>query len=168
MLIGLGASLLGMGIGFVKDLIMDNGEDLVKEGIKSVTGIDLNKKKPQDLTPQEIQKINDYKIEIQKLDFQKMKLEIEAKQKSEKEISNRWDSDNKSDNRIAKLTRPMLVIYLIIFVSLMAIADGNISEFSIKEHWASLFTTLCVTALGGYFTLRTYEKRTKTSKWDGK
>lgn len=161
-MLGIGATLVGLGLGFVKDLIMNNGEDLVKEGIKKVTGIDLNKKK---LTQEEIDKISQFKIEIEKLDFEKLKLEIDSKQQSEQQITDRWKSDNSSDSRIAKMTRPMLVIYLMFVVTLLAILDGNLQGFDIKEHWVVLFTTLAVTALGGYFTLRTYEKRTGTSKW---
>jgi len=155
--------LAGMGIDFVKDLIQNNGEDLVKEGIKKVTGIDLNKIKK--LTPEDATKINAFKLDLEKLNFEELKLEIEARQKDEEEKTKRWESDNNSDSRIAKLTRPALVIYLIFAISVMALMDGNVGEFTIKEHWVSLFTTLAVTALGGYFTLRTYEKRTGSNGW---
>lgn len=63
------------GLDFVTDLIADKGEDLVTEGIKKVTGIDLTKKEP---SPEDIQRINDFKLEIQKLDFEKLKLELDA------------------------------------------------------------------------------------------
>lgn len=69
------SALAGLGIGFVKDLITDNGEDLVKEGIKKVTGIDLNKKK--ELTPEEISKIKEAEFKLKELDFKE--LELEAK-----------------------------------------------------------------------------------------
>ena len=36
--------LAGLGIDFVKDMIADKGEDLVAQGIKKVTGIDVSKK----------------------------------------------------------------------------------------------------------------------------
>jgi len=90
-MIGIGAALVSMGLGFVKDLIMDNGEDLVKEGIKKVTGIDLSKKKPKDLTPEEVNKINTYKLEIQNLDFKKLQLEFESVKEE-----NRHDEANRS------------------------------------------------------------------------
>lgn len=68
--------LAGLGIDFVKDLITDNGEDLVKEGIKKVTGIDLNKTKK--LTPEDAEKINSFKLELERLDFKKLQLELDA------------------------------------------------------------------------------------------
>lgn len=69
------AALAGLGIDFVKDLITDNGEDLVKEGIKKVTGIDLNKKK--ELTPAELQMIKEAEFKLKELDYKE--LELEAK-----------------------------------------------------------------------------------------
>ena len=67
--------LAGLGIGFVKDLITNNGEDLVKQGIKKVTGIDLNSKR--ELTSQEIQAIKDAEIKLKELNYKE--LELEAK-----------------------------------------------------------------------------------------
>ena len=93
-MIGIGTALVSMGIGFVKDLIMDNGEDLVKEGIKKVTGIDLTKKKPEDLTPMEIQRINDSKLEISKLDFQKLQLELDKTKEANRAVEARFDKSN--------------------------------------------------------------------------
>lgn len=69
------SALLGLGIDFVKDLITDNGEDLVKEGIKKVTGIDLDKKK--ELTPEEIAKIRECEIKLRELDFKELEIHME-------------------------------------------------------------------------------------------
>lgn len=74
-MIGIGTMLAGVGIDFIKDLITDNGEDLVKQGIKKVTGIDLNSKR--ELTPQEIQAIKDAEIKLKELNYKE--LELEAK-----------------------------------------------------------------------------------------
>ena len=65
--------LAGLGIGFVKDLITNNGEDLVKQGIRKVTGIDLNSKR--ELTPQEIQAIKDAEIKLKELNYKELELE---------------------------------------------------------------------------------------------
>ncbi len=83
-MLGIGTALVSMGIGFVKDLIMDNGEDLVKEGIKKVTGIDLNKKKVSDLTKEDIAKINSFKLDIQKLDYAKLELSYKDRSSARK------------------------------------------------------------------------------------
>jgi len=65
--------LAGLGIDFVKDLITDNGEDLVKAGIEKVTGIDLSKKVK--LTPEDVAKIKETEYKIKQLDFEQLKLE---------------------------------------------------------------------------------------------
>ncbi len=67
------ASLAALGIGFLKDLVFDHGETLVKKGIKEVTGIDLDKK---ELTPEEIEKIKVNELEIKKLNFKELELEF--------------------------------------------------------------------------------------------
>lgn len=74
-MIGIGTMLAGIGIDFVKDLITDNGEDLVKKGIKKVTGIDLNEKK--ELSPEDIKAIKDAEIKLKDLNYKE--LELEAK-----------------------------------------------------------------------------------------
>lgn len=63
-----------LGIGFIDDLISEVGLPLVKKGIKSLTGIDIESK---ELTAEDKQKIMDSKIEIMKIDFEKLKLEYE-------------------------------------------------------------------------------------------
>ena len=50
-----------IGIGFIDDLISDIGLPLVKKGVKSVLGIDLDEKT---LTPEDKQKLLDSQIEI--------------------------------------------------------------------------------------------------------
>ena len=102
------------GLDFVKNLVTDHGETLAKEGIKKVTGIDLDRKEP--LTSDEILLINSSKLQIKELDFKALELEYQDKQNQRNSITKRWESDNKSDSRIAKLTRPGLVIYLVFIV----------------------------------------------------
>ena len=106
-----------------------------------------------------------YKYDIEALGLQKRKAEYAHLETMESEITERWKSDNSADSRFAKLLRPGLVAYLVLACTLLAIMDGNVGSFTIKESWVTLFTTLAITGVGGYFTLRTYEKRTGTSRW---
>ena len=64
------------GIDFLDKLIGEVGLPLVKKGIKSVLGIDLDEKT---LSPEDKQKIMDSQIEIMKIDFEKLKLGYEDK-----------------------------------------------------------------------------------------
>ena len=108
---------------------------------------------------------NEFAIKIEELKIESKKLDYDNEQKQEENITERWKSDNSADSRFAKLLRPALTAYLVLIVTILAILDGNVGSFTIKEVWVSLFATLCGTAVGGYFVLRTYEKRTGTSVW---
>lgn len=154
-MLGIGTMLAGMGVSFIKDLIMDNGEDLVLAGINKVTGIDLTKKAP---TAEDIVKIKEAQTQLMMLDFEKLKLEYDQRNIEEQEKTKRWESDNKSEGKFNKNVRPGLVVYLVMVISVLALFDGNVGEFEIESEWVNLFTTLSITAVGGYFTLRTYEK----------
>ncbi|MDD3443202.1 MAG: hypothetical protein PHW89_08060 [Sulfurimonas denitrificans] len=127
-MIGIGAMLAGVGIDFVKDLITDNGEDLVKEGIKKVTGIDLNKKK--ELTPAEIQAIRDSEVKLRELDYKE--LELEAK-----------DRDSARQMQVAALSQEDLfskrfVYYYASFITFVSFAYiffitfGKIPEANVR------------------------------------
>lgn len=65
------------GIDFLDKLIGEVGLPLVKKGIKSVLGIDLDEKT---LTPEDKQKLLDSQIEIMKIDFEKLKEDNRAKE----------------------------------------------------------------------------------------
>ena len=62
------------GIDFIDKLVDDIGLPLVKKGIKSVTGIDLDEKA---LTNEDKQKILDSQIEIMKIDFKTLELDFD-------------------------------------------------------------------------------------------
>jgi len=59
------ASLVELGVDFVGDMIESHGEDLVTEGIKKVTGVDINSNKK--LSSEEIAKIKAMKMDELKL-----------------------------------------------------------------------------------------------------
>ena len=158
----------------------DDKSDAVKELTTNVVttaakelGVSLNTKEDllQEITknPDAVIKLkeldNQYALRIEELKLESKKLDYENDQKQEENVTTRWQSDNNADSRFAKLLRPVLTAYLILVVTLLAILDGNLGSFAIKENWVELFTTLCITTVSGYFVLRTYEKRTGTSVW---
>lgn len=108
---------------------------------------------------------NEFAIKIEELKLESKKLDYENEKNQEENITERWKSDNSADSRFAKLLRPGLTAYLIIVATIFAIIDGNMASFNIKTQWIELFSYLCTTTIGGYFILRTFEKRTGTSVW---
>ena len=159
MAVGLLASLA---IPFITDLISKHGSTLAEKGIEKVTGIKLEGK--SSITPEERKAIVDAEVRIRELDFKELELEYNQRNTEEVEKTKRWESDNKSEGSFNKNVRPSLVVYLVFICTVLAVFDGNIGSFDVEDSWVTLFTSLTITAVGGYFTLRTYEKRTGVHK----
>jgi len=96
------------------------------------------------------------------------KIKADSKAKSEeidvqfeKEISNRHEADMQSDSKLSKNIRPASLIFLLAVVSVLSVTDGNVGEFSVGEHYVSLFNSLLIVAFGFYFGGRSLEKMRK-------
>ena len=78
----------------------------------------------------------------------------------ESELTKRWASDNTSDSWLAKHARPMIVLSLVIALFVFIILDSLDLAFEVRDAWGTLYEILIVTAVGGYFTLRSvFDKR---------
>ena len=148
--------LAGLGIDFIKDLITDNGETLVKEGIKKVTGIDLDKKK--EITPQDASKIKEYELQLKALDFEALKLELEGiKEVNRNDETNRALSHNTYQikhemadviaKQIIDRNLPIIAILVAINVSLVYFLKDNASLIAIASNIIGL-------AIGNLFNER--------------
>jgi hypothetical protein len=69
---------------------------------------------------------NHYALRIEELKLEDKKLDYENEQNQEDNRTKRWESDNNSDSRFAKLLRPALTAYLVLIVTILAILDGNV------------------------------------------
>ena len=87
------------------------------------------------------------------------KAEIMAK--IESEISNRWEADAKSDSFLAKNIRPLSLAAVLIVFFIMLFTDGNVGEFKIQKEYIPVFQILLITIVGGYFAVRTIDKKGK-------
>ena len=78
----------------------------------------------------------------------------------EKEISKRWASDMNSDSWLSKNVRPLTLITVVAFLILMTFFEGfGIS--SVDERWIGLWEMVSITVIGGYFAVRSVDKRTR-------
>jgi len=78
----------------------------------------------------------------------------------ESELTKRWASDNSSDSWLAKHTRPIIVLSLVVALFVFIILDSLDIAFEVRDAWVTLYEILIVTAVGGYFTLRSvFDKR---------
>ena len=72
-------------------------------------------------------------------------------------ITKRWEADAKSDNKITKIARPVIVLYLTFIMSVYIVLD-SINVFSVDDQWVKLIETLLVTVYVAYFGSRGVEK----------
>lgn len=117
------AALASIGINFVKDLIVENGEELVKQGIKKVTNIDLNKKEPKQLTPEEVQLIKDSEFKIKNLDFEKLKEENRHEEAKYNKSHETYQLKNDMSDTIAKqiISRNLPIIGILVIINVILV-----------------------------------------------
>jgi len=77
----------------------------------------------------------------------------------ETEITKRWQADLHSDSWASKNIRPYTLAFLLITMFLFVILDSvNAIDFDIDTEWIGLLKGLLMTAVGGYFVVRSGEK----------
>ena len=79
-------------------------------------------------------------------------------------VSNRWNSDMKSDSWLSKNTRPLTLIYLTFVSTLLIVVDSFHMMFDVDSAWVELLKTLLITVYVAYFGSRGAEKITKINK----
>lgn len=74
-------------------------------------------------------------------------------------VTKRWESDMKSDVKLAKLIRPLTLLALMAMFMLTMVFDSiDTLAFNVKDSYVSLLEILMLTAFGAYFAGRTIEK----------
>ena len=95
----------------------------------------------------------------QKMEYEKLQNDFLIQQ--EQQVSDRWKYDMSSDSWLSKNVRPLTVSALILFLFLLIFLDALEIKFIVKESWISLYETILITAIGGYFVVRSVDKKTK-------
>ena len=91
-----------------------------------------------------------------KLEFERLVNEMEAQ--AQEQVTRRWEADAKSDVKLAKYIRPVILIVLTLFYIIITIWDGLDPAFMPPENYINLLEILMLTVFGGYFAGRTIEK----------
>ena len=95
------------------------------------------------------------------------KLEAEQKVKElissyeiemEKNITERWAMDMKSDSWLSKNIRPLVLIFLVVSTVLLVFIDAGVISFEVKASWVDLLQLVLITVIGAYFGGRSLEK----------
>jgi len=81
------------------------------------------------------------------------------------EVSTRWRSDLKSDSRLAKNVRPIVLLSCLAFLFLVILLDAfDALNFTLSDSWLNLLEVLVFTVFGAYFAGRTVEKTIKRKR----
>jgi len=95
------------------------------------------------------------------------KLEAERKVKElissyeiemEKNITDRWTMDMKSDSWLSKNIRPLVLVFLVVSTVLMIFIDAGTINFVVEDKWTDLLQLVLITVIGAYFGGRSLEK----------
>ena len=95
------------------------------------------------------------------------KLEAEAKIKDlvmgyeaemQKQITERWKMDMKSDSWLSKNIRPLVLVFLVVATVLLIFIDAGAINFIVQDKWTDLLQLVLITVIGAYFGGRSLEK----------
>ena len=86
---------------------------------------------------------------------------ISAEADMQKNVTERWRTDMRSDSWLSKNVRPMVLIFLIVNTMLLIFIDAGFINFKVEDNWVSLLEVLLLTVIAAYFGGRTWEKTRK-------
>lgn len=91
--------------------------------------------------------------------------ELELDMVEAQEVTKRWEADMVSDSWLSKNIRPLVLLWSILFVSVMTILDSiKTLGVTVQDAWITLWSTLLVTMIVAYFGSRGIEKYKKIKK----
>lgn len=92
------------------------------------------------------------------LDSESFKAVMDSEMKAQDNVTRRWEADAKSDAKLAKLIRPIMLVLLCVFFMTMMVWEGMDPSFKPPSSYISLLEILMLTVFGAYFAGRTVEK----------
>lgn len=76
----------------------------------------------------------------------------------EKNITERWAADMKSDSWLSKNVRPLVLMFLVVSTVLLVFIDAGVINFVVEAKWTDLLQIVLITVIGAYFGGRSLEK----------
>ena len=76
----------------------------------------------------------------------------------QKQVTERWSMDMKSDSWLSKNIRPLTLIFLVVATVLIIFIDAGVISFEVKSSWGDLLQLVLITVIGAYFGGRSLEK----------
>ena len=75
----------------------------------------------------------------------------------EKNITDRWISDN-SASWLTKNVRPIILVFLVVSTIIMIFIDAGMITFEVEDKWTDLLQLTLITVISAYFGGRSFEK----------
>ena len=98
------------------------------------------------------------KEELQQVKNELEKIINDAEKNASNQVTERWQSDNLSDNKLSKNIRPLSLIFVTVVFVIISFMDGNLGEFKLNESNIPVNQTLLLSIYGAYFVGRTITK----------
>tara|TARA_R100001443_G_scaffold16590_1_gene26774 strand:+ start:2225 stop:2611 length:387 start_codon:yes stop_codon:yes gene_type:complete len=76
----------------------------------------------------------------------------------QKQITERWSMDMKSDSWLSKNIRPLVLVFLVVSTILLIFIDAGAINFKVENKWTDLLQLVLITVIGAYFGGRSLEK----------
>ena len=76
----------------------------------------------------------------------------------QKQVTERWGMDMKSDSWLSKNIRPLVLIFLVVATVLLIFIDAGVITFQVQDKWTDLLQLVLITVIGAYFGGRSLEK----------
>ena len=87
---------------------------------------------------------------------------LAAKAQEDKEITERWKSDN--EHGVTRLVRPISYFFVLLMFAFLVFFDGNVGQFKVNPVYIPVIEGLLITMTIAYFGSRGIEKVTKSIK----
>jgi len=104
------------------------------------------------------------KEEKMKLKNEMKKMLLDSENDLQKNVTDRWTADMKSDSWLSKNVRPMTLIFMLVCTMLLIFIDAGTIEFHVEEKWTDLLQLVLITIVGSYFGGRSIEKLKSNNK----
>jgi len=91
--------------------------------------------------------------------FEKEMTELFMKHEAdmEKNITERWVSDN-SASWLTRNVRPIILVFLVVSTIIMIFIDAGMITFQVEDKWTDLLQLTLITVISAYFGGKSFEK----------
>ena len=86
------------------------------------------------------------------------KMLLESEVELQKNVTERWKADMKSDSWLSKNVRPLTLAFLLVSTVLLIFIDAGFINFEVKNSWVDLLQLVMISVVGAYFGGRSLEK----------